>query len=299
MEAIANPDPRCASFFEWMFMMKFFFRSLLLLIVSVNVFAQPSEGSPNSPTVATVETFREAFVSVPCKNEQRLQAVKDLFLQAGVPESDITIQKIKDVENIVIRKQGETEEKIVIGAHYDLTGEGSCGAADNWTGIVAIANIYKSLKDVKLKKTLIFVGFGKEEEGLLGSKAMAKQIKKQDVPSYCAMVNVDGVGLTSPQSLTNVSNKKLTEQSKELAKKIEVPFEPIYIGNASSDSDSFNNKKIPAISIVGMSKDWAKIYHSKNDQVAAVNPNFVYQSYKLALNLVLTINESECGAYRK
>ncbi len=251
------------------------------------------------PALSTVEEFREAFASVPCKNEERLPAVKALFLKMGAPAADITIEKIKDVENIVLRKQGETGEKIIIGAHYDLAGDGSCGAADNWTGIVAIAHIYKSLKDVKLKKTLLFVGFGKEEEGLVGSKAMAKQIKKEDRLLYCAMVNVDGVGLTTPQSLTNVSSKKLTALSGELAKKIEVPFEPIFIANASSDSASFKDKKIPAISIVGMSAEWPKIYHSKNDQAARVNPNNVYLSYKLALSLITTINENECGAYRK
>lgn len=249
--------------------------------------------------LSTLEEFRQEFTTVPCQNETRLAAVKNLFLKMGAPEADISIEKLKGVENIVIRKQGETNEKIVIGAHYDLTGDGSCGAADNWTGIVAIAHIYKSLKDVKLKKTLIFAGFGKEEEGMVGSKAMAKQIKKEEAPSYCAMVNVDGIGLTTPQSLTNVSTKKLTELSKELARKINVPFEAMFISNASSDSVSFKDKKIPAISIVGMSADWPKIYHTKNDQAARVNPNNVYLGYRLALELVTTINDNECGAYRK
>ena len=252
----------------------------------------------SGPMLSTVEEFREAFASVPCKNPERLPAVKALFLKMGAPEADITIEKIKDVENIVLRKEGETNEKIIIGAHYDLAGDGSCGAADNWTGIVAIAHIYKSLKDVKLKKTLLFVGFGKEELGLIGSKAMAKQINKEEVLQYCAMINVDGVGLATPQSLTNVSSKKLTELAGALAKKIEVPFEPLTLNNASSDSASFKDKKIPAISIVGMTLDWPKIYHTKNDQVARVNPNYVYFSYRLALLLVSTINDNECGAYR-
>ncbi len=272
--------------------------TLLSLSLLFPLTVVPRDTDP-APVLAKVEEFRDAFASVPCKNEERLPAVKALFLKMGAPEADITIEKIKDVENIILRKQGETDEKIVIGAHYDLAGDGSCGAADNWTGIVAIAHIYKSLKDVKLKKTLVFVGFGKEELGLVGSKAMAKQLKKETVPSYCAMVNVDGIGLTTPQSLTNVSNKKLTVLAGELARKIDVPFEPIYIGNASSDSDSFNNKKIPAISIVGMSAEWSKIYHSKNDQAVRVNPNYVYMSYKLALSLITTINDNECGAYRK
>ncbi len=272
-------------------------RTLLSLSLLFPFTVMPRATDP-TPVLSKVEEFRDAFAAVPCKNEERLPAVKALFLKMGAPEADITVEKIKDVENIVIRKQGETDEKIIIGAHYDLAGDGSCGAADNWTGIVAIAHIYKSLKDMKLKKTLIFVGFGKEEEGLVGSKAMAKQLKKETIPQYCAMVNVDGVGLATPQSLTNVSSKKLTELAGELAKKIEVPFEPINLANASSDSVSFKDKKIPAISIVGMTLDWPKIYHTKNDQVARVNPNYVYFSYRLALLLVATINENECGAYR-
>ncbi|HEX4951694.1 MAG TPA: M20/M25/M40 family metallo-hydrolase [Blastocatellia bacterium] len=271
--------------------------ALLLLLVLPHTIV-PRDAHP-ALVLSTLEELRQEFLTVPCRNEERLPAVKNLFLKMGAPEADISIEKIKDVENIIIRKQGDTDEKIVIGAHYDLAGDGSCGATDNWTGIVAIAHIYKSLKDVKLRKTLIFAGFGREEEGLVGSKAMAKQIKKETVPSYCAMVNVDGISLTTPQSLTNVSTKKLTELSKELAKKINVPFEPIFIGNASSDSVSFKDKKIPAISIVGMSQDWPKIYHSKNDQAARVNPNNVYLSYRLALELVTTINDNECGAYRK
>ncbi len=272
---------------------------LVLITAFLPALAQTTDVAVPSVAVASLDEFRHSFTTVPCKNEERLPAVKALFLKMGAPEADITIEKIKGVENIVLRKQGETDEKIVIGAHYDLTGEGSCGAADNWTGIVAIAQLYQSLKAVKLKKTLLFVGFGKEEEGLVGSKAMAKQIKKEDRLQYCAMVNVDGIGLTTPQSLTNVSSKKLTELSKELAKKIEVPFEPIFVANASSDSASFLDKKIPAISIVGMSADWPKIYHSKNDQAARVNPNFVFMSYKLALSLITTINDNDCGAYRK
>lgn len=278
--------------------MKKIYQTLLSLSLLFPIIAMPRTADP-APVLSKVEDFQAAFAAVPCKNEERLQAVKSLFLKMGAPETDIAIEKIKDVENIVIRKQGETDEKIVIGAHYDLAGDGSCGAADNWTGIVAIAHIYKSLKDVKLKKSLVFVGFGKEELGLVGSKAMAKQLKKETIPQYCAMVNVDGIGLATPQSLTNVSSKKLTDLAGELAKKIEVPFAPISLSNASSDSVSFKDKKIPAISIVGMTMDWPKIYHTKNDQAARVNPNNVYLSYRLALEMITTISENECGAYRK
>src|SRR4030095_6437012 len=103
-----------------------------------------------------------------------------------------------------------TDEKIIVGAHYDKVADG-CGAIDNWTGIVAMAHLYKTLKEIPLNKTVWFVAFGKEEKGLIGSRAMTEAIKKEDVAQFCAMINIDSLGLTAPQVLRNLSNPKLVE----------------------------------------------------------------------------------------
>jgi acetylornithine deacetylase/succinyl-diaminopimelate desuccinylase-like protein len=118
--------------------------------------------------ISTREQIKAEFDSVPCKNGERLKAVRALFEKMGAAASDIAVDKYKNVENLVIRKQGNSEEKIIVGAHYDKVADG-CGAIDNWTGIVAIAHLYSSLKDVPLNKTILFVAFGKEETGLEGS----------------------------------------------------------------------------------------------------------------------------------
>lgn len=151
--------------------------SLLFLFPAISI----SQEQKSPIILSQPEDFQTAFAAVPCKNEERLPAVRELLLKMGASENDISIEKSKDVENIVLRKAGETEEKIILGAHYDFAGVGSCGAIDNWTGIVTIAHVFKTLKDAKLKKTILFVGFGKEEKGLIGSKAMAKQIKKEEL----------------------------------------------------------------------------------------------------------------------
>lgn len=262
----------------------------------------PITSVPQAPAsdlvLATVEDFQAAFTTVPCQNAERLEAVATLFREMGATESDYTIEKFKDSENFVLRKPGETDEKIVIGAHYDLAGQGSCGALDNWTGIVAIAHLYRTLKNAKLKKTLVFVGFGQEEKGLLGSKAMAGKIKKDEAKQYCAMVNIDSLGLTSPMVMTNVSHHKLTKLATELAKKMEMPFKTINLTTANTDSTSFLNKNIPAISIVAMTANWMDIFHHKEDQATKVKPESVYLGYRLALSLIARLDEDSCGAYR-
>ncbi|MFN7926914.1 MAG: M20/M25/M40 family metallo-hydrolase [Blastocatellia bacterium] len=267
----------------------------LLLLFPVSTIPQ---APPTDLALSSVEDFQAAFTAIPCKNEERLAAVKALFREMGATEADYTVEKIKDVENFVLRKVGETDEKIIIGAHYDMTGPGSCGAVDNWTGIVAIAHLYRTLKDAKLKKTLIFVGFGQEEKGLIGSRAMAKQIKKDELNQYCAMINLDSLGMTVPMVMTNVSQKKLTELTKEIAKKMDVPLKTTSIANADTDSTPFLDKKIPSISLVAMTPNWAEVFHHKGDQANIIKPESVYLGYRLALSLVARVNEEECGAYR-
>jgi Zn-dependent M28 family amino/carboxypeptidase len=244
------------------------------------------------------EEFTEAFKTIPCNNKERLPAVKALFLQMGAKEENISIEKIKNVENIIISRPGKTAEKIIVSAHYDLTGAGSCGATDNWTGIVTIAHLYKSLKDSAMNKTIYFVGFGKEEEGLVGSKAMAKQISKEDVPKYCANLNIDGLGMNTPQILKGASDESLQELAKETAKTLGINLEIAEIPNASSDSASFREKKIPAATISEIPKNWMEIYHHKPDQADKINNVAVYTAYRLALLMLVKIDENDCQAWR-
>lgn len=99
--------------------------AVLLLAPSSLVRAQQSE-----PRISTEEEIKADFASVPCKNEERLRATRILFEKMGAAASDISIDKHKDVDNLMIRIQGSTKETIIVGAHYDQTG-GGCGAIDN------------------------------------------------------------------------------------------------------------------------------------------------------------------------
>jgi Zn-dependent M28 family amino/carboxypeptidase len=270
----------------------------LLAIFCPTVFAQETGEGPKL-RLSTQEEIQAEFNSVPCKNGDRLNAVKALFEKMGAKPEEITVKKVGGIENVVIQlpAAADTVEKIVIGAHYDKVADG-CGALDNWTGIVAVAHIYRTVKDLTHKKNFIFVAFGQEERGLLGSSAMAGEIKKEHVAEYCAMINVDSLGLSAPQVADNMSNKKLVDFTENLAKEMKIPFAHSAIPGADADSTSYNRKKIPALTIHGMSADWRKILHSSNDQPAAVNPQSVYVGYRLALALLVRVDQADCQAFR-
>jgi Iap family predicted aminopeptidase len=277
--------------------MKPLFKQTIILVQLFFLLAPPSWNAQQSHVkISTPEEIKSEFATVPCNNEERLMAAKALFEKIGVPASDISIDKYKNVENLVIRKQGTSQEKIIIGAHYDKVSDG-CGAVDNWTGIVAIAHLYRSLKDVPLKKTLLFVAFGKEEKGLVGSHAMVDAISEDQLAQYCEMINIDSLGLAAPQVADNVSSKKLTIFATDLAKEMKMPFGHASVG-ADSDSSSFIAKNIPALTIHGLTNDWPKILHSSNDQRSRVNSMSVYLGYRLALAIVNRLDKSPCGEYR-
>jgi len=268
--------------------------ALILAILSV------TQDVPREEIKAsTAEEIKTDFASVPCKNEDRLGAVKALFEKMGAKQEEVSVEKFKSADNVVVRLpgNGEPAEKIVIGAHYDKTADG-CGAVDNWTGIVAMAHIYRALKTVPHKKSLLFVAFGNEEKGLYGSSAMVGVIKKEEVTNYCAMVNIDSLGLAPLHSPLNMSSGKLIDLTKGIAKEMKIPFSYAPLPRADSDSSSFIRRKIPAISILGLGCCWQEILHTKNDQVDKIKQENVYQGYRLAMALIARLEESPCQAFR-
>lgn len=209
---------------------------LFLLIAAVG-----STDGQESPFIATEAQIKEDMEIVPCKDKDRLEAVRALFTAAGAAESDMELKDYDHVVNLVVTKKGKGEGTVIVGAHYDKTADG-CGALDNWSGIVILSRLYRSMKSFDTQKTFVFVAFGKEEKGLIGSEAMAKEIAKPDRANYCAMVNFDSFGLAYPQSLRNISDKSLETVAESVSEEMKIPFSSAAIELARSDSASFHKR---------------------------------------------------------
>ena len=267
-----------------------------LMLVGVSLSQEKEEKKDTS--AANENSLQKDIEKVKCKNKERLEAVKKLFISKGAKEDEIKITGSKSIKNLSVVKKGVSDETIIIGAHYDELG-GGCGVIDNWSGIVIIANLYKRIKAFKTKKTYKFVAFDKEEKGLIGSKKMAGSIPKEERTKYCSMVNFDSFGLSYPQTLKNISSEKLIVLAKDVAKGMKMPFTAVNISGASSDSASFKSKKIPAITVSGLSNNWQKILHTRNDKIEKVNIKSVYYGYLFGLNFIAKLDAAECSAFRK
>ncbi len=82
---------------------------------------------------------------------------------------------------------------LVIGAHMDSVSAGT-GADDNASGVAAMLAAAEALADVPTAYTVIFVAFGAEEEGLLGSRHFVASLAPAERRRVVAMFNVDTVG---------------------------------------------------------------------------------------------------------
>jgi aminopeptidase YwaD len=107
------------------------------------------------------------------------------------------------------------DEVIVVGAHYDHLGrggEGSLapregeihhGADDNASGTAGLLELARLLSQdrEKMRRTVVFIAFGGEEEGLIGSSYYVAH-PSRPIEQTVAMINMDMVGRLKGDALT-------------------------------------------------------------------------------------------------
>jgi Zn-dependent M28 family amino/carboxypeptidase len=197
--------------------------------------------------------------------------------------------------NVVGVKPGrgpDKDEFVLVSAHLDHLGVDPSrkedpifnGAMDNASGIGTLLEVARSLKGVKLNRSVLFAAVTAEENGLLGSKFFAENptVPRQTI---VANINLDMFLPIIPlRALTvyGVNESSLGDRFREEAKRygIEVAQDPephrnIFI---RSDQYSFIRKGIPALSVkfhadpgtpeFAAIKKWlAERYHAPSDDL--------------------------------
>jgi Zn-dependent M28 family amino/carboxypeptidase len=93
--------------------------------------------------------------------------------------------------------RGLSSERVVVGAHLDHVGvvDGMIfnGASDNASGVAVMLEVARLISRTPPRRTVLFVAFGAEERGLLGSKAFAEAMANSR-SRIVADINIDDVG---------------------------------------------------------------------------------------------------------
>ncbi|MEI8135427.1 MAG: M28 family peptidase [bacterium] len=185
------------------------------------------------------------------------------------------------------------DETVIIGAHYDHLGIGGhnaldtikaihYGADDNASGTVGLLELaeYYAAHKSNLKRSLLFIAFSGEEEGLFGSIAYAKS-PILPLEKTQAMINMDMIGRLK-DSILIVEGFGSSPYWKELMDTLKhdnfsMRYKPDGVG--PSDHSSFYRKNIPVLFFfTGLHKD----YHKATDTKDKIN----YEGEVVVLDLV-------------
>lgn len=216
---------------------------------------------------------------------KREAALKREFSDAGCDAEHLAEQRVKGTKlpNVICTLPGQTDEMIIVGAHFDHIARGD-GVVDNWSGASMLPSLYESLKNTLRKHTYIFIGFTDEERGEVGSHFYAQQMKEQEVARTEAMVNMDTLGLGPSKVWLSHSDKELAGMLAAIAKQLKLPISAVNVEQVgSTDSVQFSARNIPSITIHTLTQEsWdAHILHTEKDKMTAIRLEDYYQSYQL------------------
>jgi hypothetical protein len=190
-----------------------------------------------------------------------------------------------EVYNTVADLQGaeKPDEVVILGGHIDSWDLGT-GATDDGTGIMAVLEAARALKavGVKPKRTIRFVLFSGEEQGLHGSRAYVKAHEKEMDKISGVLVHdtgtgkVKSIGLQGRYDLREVMDK-VVEPFKDAVDLEELSMRTMM----GTDHQSFLPKGVPAFAVIQDMAEYRKTHHTESDTFDKVYPDEINQGAKV------------------
>lgn len=143
--------------------------------------------------------------------------------------------------NVIATIPGKTkpDEKIVVGGHLD-SWDLATGAIDNGIGSFSVLDMARTFKALNLQpeRTIEFVMFMGEEEGLLGSKSYVREaIKDKSIDKIRFMLNYDMTNDPKGYSATTDASKALFLSIGSIANSLDTTFKNTFRAGAGLHSD--------------------------------------------------------------
>ncbi len=194
------------------------------------------------------------------------------------------------------------EEVLIVGGHLDHVGTLGVvfpGAFDNASGCAVILAAARALgtSEISRKRSILFLFFGGEETGLVGS---TRYVEKPIFPleKVKAFFNLDmvgngtglavGAGLTYPRigAIFTAANERWIHRPFRLTER------RVSFGRPRSDGAVFAKNGYPAMSISTTDADKPVYYHDPGDTWEMVSPEIMEDAAKL---LFLGLTEAACS----
>jgi hypothetical protein len=166
------------------------------------------------------------------------------------------------------------------------------GVTDDGSGTACVMELARVLSQYQFEKTIVFITFAGEEEGLLGSTLYAEKAKKLDQKIEAVLnsdiigSDVDGEGRTENRRVNVFSEDPIDSPSREIARYMkeigdryvpEMDVDPIFRADRfgrGGDHTPFNLEGFPAVRISTPVENFAN-QHSATDTFANTSPSYI------------------------
>jgi len=165
--------------------------------------------------------------------------------------------------NVICDLPGETDEWIVLTAHYDTTSL-SQGAYDNMSGSIGLLGIAEKFAKESHRYGLRFIWCGSEERGLLGSKAYVAS-HEEELKSIVLNVNLDMIGCIMGKFIACCTTEEKLVHYLEYLGSMEGFGIKVRQDVYSSDSTPFADKGVPALSFARIAPQNTATIHNSYD----------------------------------
>ena len=197
------------------------------------------------------------------------------------------------------------EERIVIGGHLD-SWDLATGAIDNGIGSFSVLDIAHAFKanNLKPKRTVQFVMFMGEEQGLLGSRHMvAQEIKNGTIESIKYMMNLDMSG--NPKGINAGGQLDAPDFFTSLGaeiQKIDSVFKNEFSNRSGlhSDHQPFMLEGVPIVGVISnLDRSIYGCYHSDCDDFDLVNETHMINTARFGTMILYGLANAETLPARK
>ncbi len=197
------------------------------------------------------------------------------------------------------------KEVIILGGHLDAVGSPGMvfpGALDNASGCADLLGAAQALVSsaVRPLRSILFIFFGGEECGLLGSRAYVKEplVPKEEV---VCMINLDMVGngtgfhLSGGASYPGLFSHFLKANNRYIHRDLKTSAARISYGRPRTDAAIFEKAGYPTLGLWTTGTVKPVYYHQPLDNTDALTPEIMEDAAKLLYLGVLGIaNSREC-----
>ena len=192
--------------------------------------------------------------------------------------------------NVVAELRGESDEAIVVSAHYDSVWRGP-GVVDNATGVEGLRRIAEELAGHGHVRSLVFIAFTAEEIGCLGSRQWVFDAEiTGELQRVKACVNLDCIAHGERFELL-ASPPALRDRLEHFAHELELQGRyDLHVSDAGPgvDSFAFHEKGIPSATLCHFPYDE---YHLPEERLELVDERRIADSVELAKLLVESLLE--------